>query len=437
MEKRRYALLAFGCQMNLHDAERISGVLQEAGWRESDVEEADAVILLTCCVRESAERRLYGRLSSLKTMKESRPLTIAVGGCLAQKEGVGLLRRAPYVDVVFGTHQYTEIDVLLAAGAGSGVCAVAMDGVRFSGVPSRRRENFRAWVTISNGCDNHCAYCIVPFVRGRESSREMEEVAREVGALAGNGVKEINLLGQNVNSYRRREEGRSRFADLLRLLGQRFPEPWIRFTTSHPRDFDCAVISAIADTDNVCEHVHLPMQAGSDRVLRAMNRGYSREEYLEKARQLRRAVPDVSLTTDLIVGFPGETEKDFRDTLEMVELCGFDAAFTFVYNPREGTAAARLPDDVTGIEKRERLECVAGLTRRLTARSLEREVGKERFVLISGPSRKDPGRWAARTRQNKLVHFVRGGADLTGRLALVRITSAGSWSLQARLLEVM
>ncbi len=434
MAGRKYALLVFGCQMNLHDAERIRGVLEAAGWREADVEEAEAVLLLTCCVRESAERRLYGRLSALKPMKQARPMTIAVGGCLAQKEGMELMRRAPYVDVVFGTHQYTEIDSLLAA-AGGGVCATAMTGVRFAGVPSRRREDFRAWVTITSGCDNHCAYCIVPMVRGPECSRGMEEVAREVEELAAEGVKEINLLGQNVNSYRRREEGRSRFPDLLRLLGERFPQPWIRFTSSHPRDFDSDVIAALAATANVCEHVHLPMQAGSDRVLRAMGRGYGREEYLEKVLQLRRALPGVSLTTDLMVGFPGEGEEDFQDTLEMVELCGFDAAFTFLYNPRRGTPASRLADDVPAAMKVERLQRLAETTRRFTARSLERELGREHLVLVNGPSRKDPGRWAARTRGNKQVHFARNGPDLTGRFARVRISSAGSWSLQARLLE--
>ncbi len=434
--KNRYAMLVFGCQMNIHDAERIGGVLCNAGWSESSLEEADAIILLTCCVRASAEERLYGRLSSLKPLKQKREVIIAVGGCLAQKEGLGFLQRLPYVDIVFGTHQYTEIAALLDRSRDGRVCALDMDGVRYSGVPSKRREDFRAWVTITQGCDNFCSYCIVPYVRGREESRTLEDVTGEVDVLCSEGVKEINLLGQNVNSYRRKEEGHSRFADLLRLIGERHPEPWIRFTTSHPRDFDSGIIRAIADTENVCEHVHLPLQAGSDRVLAAMNRGYHNLEYLEKVLELRRSVPGVSLTTDLMVGFPGESDKDFDATMEMVELCAFDAAFTFLYNAREGTAASRRRDNVPHSVKRERLDRLMALTRKLAAESLLSEVGREHTVLVHGLSRKDSRRWSARTRNNRLVHFQYRDVDLKGRFARVLITSAGSWSLQGELLEV-
>lgn len=265
----------------------------------------------------------------------------------------------------------------------------------------------------------------------------MEEVVEETGELVRQGVREVNLLGQNVNSFRRKEEGRSRFADLLRLLGRCCPEAWIRFVTSHPRDFDTDIMLAVTETANVCEYVHLPLQSGSDRVLGAMNRGYDRQGYLEKIRELRRIVPDVTLSTDLIVGFPGETEEDFEATLEMVELCRFDSAFTFVYNPREGTAAARRPDDVPRRVKGERLRRLAEATRVLTAASLSGEVGSERTVMVYGASRKDPARWSARTRGNKLVHFQRGDDDLTGRIARVRIVSAGSWSLHGELLEVI
>ncbi|MDD3717061.1 MAG: tRNA (N6-isopentenyl adenosine(37)-C2)-methylthiotransferase MiaB [Actinomycetota bacterium] len=434
---KRYALLTFGCQMNLHDADFIRGALDAAGWRESALEEADAAVLLTCCVRQSAENRLYGRLASLKPLKEGSGLLIAVGGCMAQKEGVNLMRRAPHVDVVFGTHQYPDIAALLSRGTSGRVCATAMGGLSLSGQPRKRREDFRAWVTITSGCDNFCSYCIVPYVRGREESRTMEEVVEETGELVRQGVREVNLLGQNVNSFRRKEEGRSRFADLLRLLGRCCPEAWIRFVTSHPRDFDTDIMLAVTETANVCEYVHLPLQSGSDRVLGAMNRGYDRQGYLEKIRELRRIVPDVTLSTDLIVGFPGETEEDFEATLEMVELCRFDSAFTFVYNPREGTAAARRPDDVPRRVKGERLRRLAEATRVLTAASLSGEVGSERTVMVYGASRKDPARWSARTRGNKLVHFQRGDDDLTGRIARVRIVSAGSWSLHGELLEVI
>jgi len=434
--RKRYALMIFGCQMNIHDAERMRGALDAEGWGESGLEEADAVILLTCCVRESAEQRLYGRLSALKPLKEERGVVIAVGGCLAQKEGLGLIDRMPHVDVVFGTHQYPDIALLLAQAGGGGVCSTAMDGVRISGIPCSRREDFRAWITITHGCDNFCSYCIVPYVRGREESRPMEDVVEEVGVHVAEGAREINLLGQNVDSYRRKEEGKSRFADLLVLLGERYPEPWIRFMTSHPRDFDLEIIRAIAQTGNICEYVHLPLQAGSDHILTAMNRGYSRHEYLKKAGELRSIVPGVTLSTDLIVGFPGESDEDFSATLEMVELCRFDAAFTFLYNAREGTSASRLPDDVPAHVKRERLHRLMDVTRRLTYASLCSEVGTEQTVLVYGPSRKDPQRWSARTRNNKLVHFQRSDDDLCGRFAHVNITAAGSWSLHGELVGI-
>jgi len=429
-----FALRVFGCQMNLHDGERVAGLLQESGWREAPAEEADAVILLTCCVRESAEQRLFGYLSSLKRLKDNRGTIIAVGGCLAQKEGLALMERAPYVDLVFGTHNYPHIASLLAEARERKVAALEMGELRLEGIPVRRRDRFRAWVTITHGCSNFCSYCIVPYVRGPEVSRTMQEVLEEVAAHVAGGAREIHLLGQNVNSFRRREEGSSRFAELLRRLGREFPEVWIRFTTSHPRDFDEAIIDAVAETENVCEYVHLPLQSGSDRILKAMNRGYTSRDYLEKIQSLRRKVERVVISTDIMVGFPGETEGDFLRTLEMVEKCRFDYAFTFVYNPRPGTAASRLVDDVTPDSKRERLERLADVTRRLTARSLQEMVGREEPVLVEGPSRKDPGRWAARTRGNHLVHFPRCGEDLAGKVVRVAITSAGSWALHGRLI---
>ena len=433
---RRYALITFGCQMNRHDSERISGILGADGWEEvQTVEEADAVILLTCCVRQSAEQRFYGRLSSLKPLKEMRPMLIAVGGCIAQKDGGLILQKNPYVDLVFGTHQYPEIAGLLARAEKSMLMATDMTGLNIASVPYRHHESFRAWVTISHGCDNYCSYCIVPYVRGPEHSRPMQEVMGEVKMHVEKGVKEINLLGQNVNSYRRKEEGSSDFASLLRLLGERFPDIWIRFTTSHPRDFDSDIIRAIAETENVCEYIHLPLQAGSNAILEAMNRGYSREEYLDKATAVKRMIKGVSLTTDIIVGFPGEEEEDFEQTMDMVEKCRFDAAFTFLYNPRRGTSACRMLDDDPPRLKQERLEALMALTRRLTRQSLEGEVGKELLVLVEGPSRKDAGRWSARTRNNKLVHFPRKAKDISGGFAWVLITAAGNWSLRGEFLS--
>jgi len=434
---KKYALVTFGCQMNRHDSERIAGILEADGWREARrLEEADAIILLTCCVRESAERRFFGRLSSLKRLKEERPLLIAVGGCAAQKDRDLLLQRAPYVDLVFGTHQYPEIAGLLKQAGKGKLIAVEMPGINIHKLPYRRREPFRAWVTISHGCDNFCSYCIVPYVRGPERSRPPQEVIEEVAAHVEEGAREINLLGQNVNSYRRKEEGRSSFAVLLRLLAHEFPAVWTRFTTSHPRDFDEEIIKAVAECENACEYIHLPLQAGSDRVLEAMNRGYTSEDYKAKATGVRRMIEDVSLTTDIIVGFPGERDEDFQKTMEMVEECRFDSVYTFIYNPREGTAAYNIPDDVPPETKQKRLRRLTGLTRSLTKRSLQKEVGKELVVLVEGPSRRDPAQWASRTRNNKLVHFPREEKDLSGRFARVSITAAGSWSLRAELLEV-
>jgi tRNA-2-methylthio-N6-dimethylallyladenosine synthase len=435
---RKYNVTSYGCQMNLHDADRIGGILDESGWSESEgLEDADAVILLTCCVRESAEKKFYGKLSSLKRFKEVRPLIIAVGGCLAQKEGVRLLEKAPYVDLVFGTHKYPYIAKLLEEELKNKKCVTDMDGLHIAGLPCRRKDPFRAWVTITHGCDNYCSYCIVPFVRGREISRPIREVLDEVEKHVSDGVKEINLLGQNVNSYGRGQEDDVSFAQLLRMMGERFPDVWVRFATSHPRDFDDQIVKAIKETPNVCEYVHLPLQAGADRVLEAMNRGYTSEEYLEKARALRETVKGVSLGTDLIVGFPGERESDFKKTLEMVELCSFDSAFTFLYNIREGTAAARMPDDVPSMVKQDRLERLMRLTRHLTKESLRKEVGKVKLALVYGISRKDPGQWAARTRDNKLVHFPCGERELDGKTVKLSVTGSGSWSLRGDIMEVV
>lgn len=437
--RRTFALQVFGCQMNIHDAERVSGILESRGWREvQKPEEADAVIFLTCCVRESAENRLYGRLSSLKPLKEGpRSPLFAVGGCVAQKDGERLLRRFPHVDLVFGTRQYPRIDALLEEARKGRICRVDMEELSPDPLSYSPRDPHRAWITISHGCDNFCSYCIVPLVRGREVSRPRDEIIREAEELVARGAREINLLGQNVNSYRRREEGPGAFARLLRELAGRFPDTWIRFTTSHPRDLDEETIAAVRDLPQVCEHVHLPLQAGSNRILKAMNRGYTVEEYMEKVSVLRREIPGVSITTDLIVGYPGEREEDFLATLEAVRRCRFDASFTFIYSPREGTAASKLPDDVPPEVKRKRLERLAALTGRLTVESLQKEVGKELPAMVRGASRKDPDVLEARTRNNKIVHFTGRLPDLRGRFVRVKITEAGRWSLRGEPVEVL
>ncbi|MEJ5186923.1 MAG: MiaB/RimO family radical SAM methylthiotransferase, partial [Candidatus Geothermincolales bacterium] len=309
---RRYHLITYGCQMNRHDAERVAGLLETRGWRPAqEPEGADAVIFITCCVRQSAEDRFYGRLSSLKRIKRPHQV-MAVGGCVAQKEGEKLLERFPFVDLVFGTAQYPRIAELLEEAREQKVVALEMDGLRTTILPSSRDKAHRAWITVIEGCDNFCSYCIVPYVRGRERSRPAEEIVREAEASVAQGAREIFLLGQNVNSYMRRETGRSRFAELLYTLAERLPgDVWIRFTTNHPRDLDRETVRALAEIPNLCKHVHLPLQAGSDRILAAMNRGYTSKEYMEKVALLRSEVDGVSITTDLMVGFPGETDEDF------------------------------------------------------------------------------------------------------------------------------
>jgi len=428
---KRYALLTFGCQMNIHDGERISGVLEAAGWRESSLEDADAVILLTCCVRASAERRFLGRLASLKPLKEGRGVTIAVGGCLAQKEGVRLLQTAPHVDLVFGTHQYPNIAALLEEAVTGPTCALDMDGLRLHDVPVRRREGFRAWITISHGCDNFCSYCVVPYVRGREVSRPVDEILAEAGRHASEGVREIVLLGQNVDSYRLREEGRSRFADLLRRLGSTFPDVWIRFLTSHPRDLDRDAIRAIAETPNVCEYVHLPLQSGSDRILASMNRGYDGETYLSRVKALRDSVEGVVLSTDIIVGFPGETAEQFQRTYDLVEELRFDVVHVAAYSPRPGTRAALLPDDVPTEEKKRRLDLIETLQERIVAETNQSLVGTTVEILVENRRK---GKWEGRTRTNKLVFFS-DPRDMRGRIVPVKVEKASAWALQGTLVE--
>lgn len=426
---RRFHLITFGCQMNRHDAERVAGILESRGWKPTaNPEEADAVIFITCCVRQSAEDRFHGRLTTMKGCKRPRQI-LAVGGCLAQKSGEDILEKYPFVDLVFGTAQYPRIAELLEKARSCKVTALEMDGVRPKILPASREKAHRAWITIIEGCDNFCSYCIVPFVRGRERSKPIEEILKEAEDSVAQGAKEIFLLGQNVNSYMRRETGRSRFAALLMKLAERLPDGvWIRFTTNHPRDLDRDTIKVIAENPNICRHVHLPLQAGSDRILAAMNRGYTSHEYLEKVELLREEVDGIAVTTDLMVGFPGETEEDFRRTLQMVERCAFDASFTFIYNPREGTRATLLKDDVPRAVKQERLSRLARLTAELTRRSLEREVDKTHRILVEGRSRKNPEVWEGRTSCNKAVHFYAPG-NPEGSFMRVKVKRAGNWCL--------
>ncbi len=433
MEKSFY-IRTFGCQMNRHDSERIAGILAGAGWRETrEAAEADAVIFMTCCVRESAETRVYGHLGDLKLLKQTNPdLVIALGGCMAQKEGERILERVPHLDLVFGTHQFTHIAGLLEEARHKAFAATAMRGFELDGLPLSRREGFRAWIPIVTGCNNFCSYCIVPTVRGVEKSRPREEILREVGTLVAEGAVEINLLGQNVNSYGRDLYGRPVFDELLRALDAQFPEVWLRFVTSHPRDFSDSIIEAIGECPSVCEYIHLPMQAGSDRILELMNRGYTKEYYLGRVGRLRERVPGCAISTDILLAFPGETEEDFLETLDAVERSAFDAAFTFIYSAREGTPAARLADNLPPQEKQDRFDRLQERLRELTLASNLREEGRTVQVLVEGPSARNPRMLTARTREHRIVNFP-GDAELAGQRVNVVIERAGLWSLQGRL----
>jgi tRNA-2-methylthio-N6-dimethylallyladenosine synthase len=400
--------------MNEHDSERIAGLLAAQGMEPTDdVDAADVVVLNTCCIRENADNKLYGHLGHLKALKDQRPdLQIAVGGCLAQKDRDLVRERAPHVDVVFGTHNLAHApDLLTRARLEGPIVEILEEHEAYpSALPARRDVDHAAWVTIQIGCDNNCAFCIVPSVRGREVSRRTGDIVHEVETLAADGVSEITLLGQNVNSYGRdlgAGQYRPRFADLLRAVDAVDGIERLRFTSPHPKDLRPETVAAMAECRTVCEHLHLPLQAGSDRTLARMHRGYTAERYLERLAAARDAIPGLAVTTDLIVGFPGETDDDFERTLEVVDAAEYDAAYTFVFSPRPGTEAAEMVDDFVPAEvSRERMTRLVEVVERHALTKHAARVGVVEEVLVDGPSKKDPAMLSGRTRQNKLVHFA-------------------------------
>jgi tRNA-2-methylthio-N6-dimethylallyladenosine synthase len=432
--------------MNEHDSEQIAALLSAEGMEPTDdLEIADVVVLNTCCIRENADNKLYGHLGHLKALKDRRPeLQIAVGGCLAQKDRGAVLERAGHVDVVFGTHNLTHAPELLNRARVEGPIVEIVEeheGV-LAALPARRESPHSAWVTIQIGCDNSCAFCIVPLVRGAEASRRLGDVVREVEELAADGVREITLLGQNVNSYGRdlgAGQWRPQFADLLREVSAVNGIARVRFTSPHPKDLRPETIAAMAECDAVCEHLHLPLQAGSDRTLARMRRGYTAERYLKRLAAARAAIPDLAVTTDLIIGFPGETDADFTQTLEIVDEAGYDAAYTFVFSPREGTPAASMVDDFVPAEViSERMIRLTEVVEGHALRLHEARAGLTEEVLVEGPSKTDPSKRSGRTRQNKLVHFTATDADApAGSLASVRIKRGAPHWLAGELVEVV
>ncbi len=439
---RRFHVRTFGCQMNEADSERLAGLLVADGMEPTaDLEAADVVVLNTCCIRENADNKFYGNLGRLKALKAERPdLQIAVGGCLAQKDRERIVERAGHVDVVFGTHNLDRAPALLtrARHEGTIVEIVEEHGAVEAGVAPRRERGHSAWVTIQIGCDNSCTFCIVPSVRGPEVSRRMGDIVHEVERLAADGVREITLLGQNVNSYGRdlgAGQYRPQFADLLRALDAVDGVERIRFTSPHPKDLRPATIAAMAECPSVCEQLHLPLQSGSDRTLARMHRGYTAARYLERLDAARASIPDLAVTTDIIVGFPGETDADFEATLAVVDQADYDAAYTFVFSPRPGTAAAEMTKDfVAPAVARERM---ARLVEVVETHGLARHaarVGKVEELLLDGPSKTDPSMWSGRTRQGKLVHVAAGGRALApGDLVSATITRAAPHWLRGEL----
>jgi tRNA-2-methylthio-N6-dimethylallyladenosine synthase len=427
---KRYHVTTFGCQMNAHDSERIKGMLEELGLGEAvSQEEADVLVFNTCTIREKPDQRFAAHLGNARMLKLADPeKVIAVGGCYAEAQRERLFDLYPFVDVAFGPGTIPHLADWLGAGgeAPRGRFGIG-DEREFAGtLPMHRERRFQAWVQVSMGCNSVCSYCIVPSVRGREVSRRPGEILGEVTRLAAEGVREVTLLGQNVNSYGR--DLGTDFAELLRAVDAVEGIERIRFTSPHPKDFRRDVISAMAECDAVCEHAHLPLQSGSTRVLKAMRRTYSRERYLRLVGELRGAIPDLALTTDIIVGFPGETERDFEETLEVVQEVGYDGAFTFVYSPRQGTEAAMSPDQVPGHVKKVRIERLVELVQHVAvARNLER-VGRVEEVLVEGPSRTDASVLRGRTRRNTTVNFA--GTSAPGSLVNVRIEDATSTTLR-------
>ena len=433
---RTFHIRTFGCQMNEHDSERIAGLLVADGLVPAeDPDGADVVVLNTCCIRENADNKLYGELGRLKAQVGLRPgLQVAVAGCLAQTDRELVRQKAPHVSVVFGTHNLDRAPALLRRARTGGPVVEVLDapapdptGEPPEAVPVRRSPH-AAWVTVQVGCDNSCAFCIVPQVRGPEASKPFDDLVAEVEALAATGVTEVTLLGQNVNSYGRDlTRRRPLFAELLRAVGAVDGIRRVRYTSPHPKDLRPETMAAMADTPAVCEHLHLPLQSGSDRVLAAMRRGYTAERYLARLAAARSAVPDLAVTTDIIVGFPGETEADFAATLAVAAEAAYDSAYTFIFSPRPGTRAAAMTDRFVGpevvAERFERLRIVVERSALVRHRA---RIGRVEEVLVEGPSKRDPSVCTGRTRQNKLVHFPPGadGMPAPGAYRRVEVTAA-------------
>jgi len=438
LQKKRAFIGIYGCQMNISDAERMEGQLATLGYeRTEDMARADLILLNTCCVRETAEDKVYGKIGEIKHIKRANPaLIFGITGCMAQKEGEALIRRAPHIDFVLGTNKVHELKVtvrqLESARRGPVVDVLLGDAPLPEDVPIERTGRLSAWVPIMYGCNNFCTYCIVPYVRGREHSRRPEDVVREVEEAAAQGFKEITLLGQNVNSYGRDHKLAS-FAELLLMVDAVKGVERVRYMTSHPKDLSDAVIDAVRQGRHICPHFHLPVQHGSDRILQAMNRVYRKDAYRSLVERIRAAVPDASLTTDLIVGFPGETEEDFEELLDFLREIRYDAAYTFLYSKRSGTPAAMMEEQVEDSVKKERLHRLMEVQNEISLEKNAALKGTVQEVLAEGTSRTDEDVWTGRTGTNKIVLWRKKGHETEGDIMRVRITQPQTWVLKGEL----
>lgn len=437
MEKK-FKILTYGCQMNSAESERMAAVLKKIGYAPTEnFETADLILLNTCCVRASAEEKIYGKIGSIKKFKQKNPaLILGVTGCLAQKDGEELIRRSPHVDFVLGTGRISELEEVvknLESFRNHFVDTSNVSGeVREENISPIRAGSVSAFVPIMYGCNNFCTYCIVPYVRGRERSRLPKEIYSEIRGAVQEGRREINLLGQNVNSYGKDHKLKN-FAQLLADIDEIPGVERLRFMTSHPKDLSDELISVMANGKNICEHIHLPVQYGSDKILQKMNRVYTVEKYLDLVKKIRAAIPEICLTTDLIVGFPGETEDDFKETLEFLKVVRFDMAFTFIYSERSGTPAANFPDKVDDATKHRRLEELMDLQNKISLEKNSALTGSTVEVLVEGESKTDKNIFTGRTRTNKLVLFPHG-EEKPGDFVRVKIDKVQTWLLKGNVI---
>lgn len=434
-KSKKYCIITYGCQMNEHDSEKLAGMLESIGYQQaSELEDADIILINTCTIRENADLKILGKIGSIKKIKEKkRDLIIGVGGCMMQSEKAvrQLYEKYPHVDLIFGTHNIHHLPDLIKRierERGRIVEVWEQEEGLIPDLPSVRKKEFKAWVSIIQGCNNFCTYCIVPYVRGRERSRPLKDIIKEVEKLVSEGVKEITLLGQNVNSYGKDLPEDVDFADLLIELDKIKELSRLRYMTSHPRDFSLKLLEAIKNSRSVCEHFHLPIQSGSNSILKKMNRGYTREKYLELISAIRKEVPDSSITTDIIVGFPGETEKEFEETLGLIKEIRFDSAFTFIYSKRTGTPASTMEEQVPEDIKSRRLKELMDIQNQISLEKNQEELGKTLEVLIEGESKNNPDTLMGRDRKNKLVIVPRDD-NLIGKIVNVKINRAQSFTL--------